>query len=225
MLIQVIGEMLPSSMAVTLSPFPIIAIVLLLGTPKAKANGLAFTAGWMVGLAALTAIVVFLVRESDDTESTSYILLEVFRIVAGSAMILLAAKKWKTRPRRGEEAVLPGWMSSIESSNPKRSLVLGLTLSAINPKNFALTASGTAFIAQAGLHGTDAIAPAIVFVMLSSVSVLAAVGTFLIGGERSKEPLDAVKQFMLDNNNVIMMIVLLVLGSKILGDGLAQLGR
>jgi hypothetical protein len=35
--------------------------------------------------------------------------------------------------------------------------------------------------------------------------------------------LAAAKQFMTDNNAVIMMVLLLVIGAKILGDGLAGL--
>jgi hypothetical protein len=34
-------------------------------------------------------------------------------------------------------------------------------------------------------------------------------------------PLDAIKRFMSDNNAVIMMVVLLLFGAKLLGDGLA----
>ena len=40
--------------------------------------------------------------------------------------------------------------------------------------------------------------------------------------ERDAGPLAAVKQFMADNNAVIMMVVLLLLGAKLLGDGLAD---
>jgi hypothetical protein len=45
-----------------------------------------------------------------------------------------------------------------------------------------------------------------------------------VGGERAAAPLEPLRQFMVDNNAVIMMIVLLLLGAKILGDGLTGLG-
>jgi hypothetical protein len=44
-----------------------------------------------------------------------------------------------------------------------------------------------------------------------------------VGGERSVAPLESVKQFMIANNNVIMMIILLILGAKVLGDGISGL--
>ena len=47
---QAIGEILPLAVGVALSPIPIIAIILMLGTPRARSNGPAFALGWLVGL-------------------------------------------------------------------------------------------------------------------------------------------------------------------------------
>jgi hypothetical protein len=63
----------------------------------------------------------------------------------------------------------------------------------------------------------------VVFVVLASSSVLGAVLFRTVGGQRAAAPLESVKQFMLANNAVIMMVVLLVLGAKILGDGLGAI--
>ena len=46
---------------------------------------------------------------------------------------------------------------------------------------------------------------------------------YLVAGERATRPLAAIKRFMSDNNAVIMMVVLLLLGTKLFGDGLADL--
>ena len=46
---------------------------------------------------------------------------------------------------------------------------------------------------------------------------------YLVDAKRAARPLEAVKRFMSDNNAVIMMVVLLLLGAKLLGDGLAVL--
>ena len=64
-----------------------------------------------------------------------------------------------------------------------------------------------------------------VFTALGSITVAGSVVFYLLAGERAARPLGAVKQFMADNNAVIMMVVLLLLGAKLLGDGLADLWR
>ena len=63
------------------------------------------------------------------------------------------------------------------------------------------------------------------FIVIGSVTVAGSVLVFLIDADRAARPLSAVRQFMSDNNAVIMMVVLLLLGAKLLGDGLGDLWR
>lgn len=90
------------------------------------------------------------------------------------------------------------------------------------PKNLALVVAGAAAIAQAGLDATDTAIAVAVFVVLSSVVVAGAVLAYLLDAERAERPLAALRRFMSDNNAVIMMVLLLVLGAKLLGDGLGD---
>lgn len=224
MLTSAIGELLPAAMAVALSPFPIIAIVLLLATPTARANGAAFTLGWLVGLSALTTVALVVSESSDAADGTSAAWIDWLRVVGGALMIVLAFKKWRNRPRAGDVVPMPGWMKSFESATPRRALVLGLGLSAANVKNVALASSAAASITDLVADGHDVVVGGIVFVVLGSLSVLAALAFFLVGGARAAAPLDRVKEFMLANNSVIMMVILLLLGANILGNGLAAVG-
>jgi Sap, sulfolipid-1-addressing protein len=48
---QAIGEILPFAVGVALSPVPIIAVILMLVTPRARVSGPAFVVGWLTGLA------------------------------------------------------------------------------------------------------------------------------------------------------------------------------
>ena len=61
------------------------------------------------------------------------------------------------------------------------------------------------------------------FTALGSITVAGSVLFHLLAGDRAARPLAAVKQFMADNNAAIMMVVLLLLGAKLLGDGLGGL--
>ncbi|MEU7034156.1 hypothetical protein ABZ958_10800 [Streptomyces sp. NPDC046237] len=64
-----------------------------------------------------------------------------------------------------------------------------------------------------------------VFVLLGSCTVLGAVAVEFAGGRRAGALLDGVRRFMVANSTVIMVIVLLLLGADVLGDGLAGIGR
>ena len=61
---DVIGSILPLAIAVTISPIPIIAEILLLFTKKPVANAATYLAGFMVGIAGVLAILVAIADRS-----------------------------------------------------------------------------------------------------------------------------------------------------------------
>ena len=221
MLNDAIGDLLPSAIAVALSPIPIVGVVVVLGGQRARTAGPAFALGWIAGLLAVSVIVVLLVGSGSDPDGddpgVSWLKLGI-----GVLFVLMAAKQWTKRPKPGEEPETPGWMRTIDSATPARAALLGAALSGANPKNLALTLTAAASIAEAGLDGTDTAIAIAVFVALGSVTVAGAVLFYLVAGDRAERPLAAVKQFMSDNSAVIMMVVLLLLGAKLIGDGLAD---
>ncbi len=220
MLNGAIGDLLPSAVAVALSPIPIVAIVVVLGASHARTSGPAFALGWIAGLAAVSVVVVLLVGSGSDADSDDPGL-DWLKIAIGVVFLGMAANYWRKRPKEGQAPEEPGWMATIDRATPARAAVLGLALSGANPKNLALTLTAAASIAEAGLDGTDTAIAVAVFVALGSATVAGSVLFYLVAGERAARPLATVKQFMSDNNAVIMMLVLLLLGAKLLGDGLA----
>jgi len=220
---EAIGDLLPSAFAVALSPIPIVAVVLVLGGRHARTAGPAFAGGWIAGLLAVSFIVILVLGTGNDPDSGAATGVDWFKVAIGSVFILMAANQWRKRPKSGQEPELPGWMATIDTATPPRAGLLGIALSGANPKNLALTLAASASIAEAGLdRGGTAIAIT-VFVAIGSLTVAGAVLFYLVSPTRAARPLAAVKQFMSDNNVVIMMIVLLLIGAKLLGDGLAVL--
>ena len=57
---QAIGGSLALAVGIALSPIPIIAVVLMLTSQKARVNGPAFVLGWLIGLGVVGAIVLAL---------------------------------------------------------------------------------------------------------------------------------------------------------------------
>jgi len=185
-----IGDLLPLAAAVALSPIPIIAVILMLGTPRARTTAPPRRVDWL-------------------------------QLLLGLLFLVMAARQWKKRPAEGEEAVLPDWMTSVDHFTAGKSLVLGLALSGANPKNLALTAAAAASIAQAGLTGGEDVVAIAAFVVLGSLTVAGSVLYYVIAPDRAAGPLASIKAFMSAHNAVIMMVVLLLLGAKLIGTGLA----
>src|SRR6266487_941167 len=102
---KAIGDILPLAIGVAISPVPIIAIVLMLGTPRARATGPAFAVGWVLGLTAVGTIMLVIASGSATSETGSpETWVSVLKLVLGALFLLLAAKQWRSRPAPGEEA-------------------------------------------------------------------------------------------------------------------------
>jgi threonine/homoserine/homoserine lactone efflux protein len=219
-----IGQILPFAVVVALSPIPIIGVVLMLGTPRARSNGPAFILGWLLGLTVVGAIVLAVASGANASESgepASWV--GVLKLVLGAVLLLLAVKQWRGRPRGDANAALPGWMRTIDHFTPGRALAMGVALSAINPKNLVLTIGATTAIAQTGISTGDKAIALAVFVLLATLGTGIPVAIYFFMGERATRMLDELKNWMGHNNAAIMTVILLVIGAKLLGDGISAL--
>jgi threonine/homoserine/homoserine lactone efflux protein len=221
---EAIGQMLPAAVGVALSPLPIVAVVLMLVSRRGRVNGPAFVLGWIAGLAVLGAIVLSAssgADASDGGQPATWV--SVLKLVLGALMLLVALKQWRGRPRDPSEVTTPKWMSALDTFTPVKAVGAGGLLSGLNPKNTLLAIGGAAAIAGTGIPaGEQAVAYAI-FVVIATVGVGAPVVVSLVMGDRSRALLDSLKNWMGANNAVIMAVLLLVLGTKLIGDGISGL--
>ena len=219
-----IGQVLTFSVGVALSPVPIIAVVLMLGTPRARSNGPAFIGGWLLGLAVVGTIVLVASSSADASESGEPAeWLSVLKLVLGALLLLVALRQWRGRPRGDADAALPGWMRMIDRFKPQRAAALGVALSAINPKNLLLTVGAAAAIAQTGAGtGQQAVALA-VFVLIGTLGPGLPVAIYFLMGQRAAHMLDDLKNWMGHHNAAIMAVLCLVIGAKLIGDGISSL--
>jgi threonine/homoserine/homoserine lactone efflux protein len=228
MLSQAIGGVLAAAVAVALSPIPIIAVILVLGTPRARSNGPAFALGWIVGLVVVSVVVLVAAHGASDPDSATSTGVNWLKLGLGLAFLSGARRQWRKRPRKGaeaEEAEMPSWMGAVDKLTPVKSLGVGGALSAVNPKNLVLTAAAAASIAQAGVSVGGEVVAVAVFVVISSITVAGAVLFFLVASDRAAAPLAKLKDFMAEHNGAIMAVLFLVLGAKLIGDGLGGVWR
>ena len=78
-------------------------------------------------------------------------------------------------------------------------------------------------VAQAGLSAGEDVVAIIVFVVIASLTVAGPVVAYLLMGRKAEHALSSIKDWMTENNATIMIVLFLVLGVKIIGDGIAGL--
>ncbi|MFF7126153.1 GAP family protein [Streptomyces sp. NPDC008240] len=213
--------MLGLAAGVAVSPLPIIALIIVLATPRGRLNGLVFVTGWVVGLSALGAVVLAVGgQEKADTHGHPADWVGVLKLVLGVALALFGLRLWRHRPADVTQAQLPKWMAAIDSFTAVKIFLLALLLSAGNLKNAPLTIAAAASISSSGLPVGEQIATLAIFVVIASAGMLVPLGVFLVMGERAKNTLGNWKEWAARHNMAIMAVLFFVFGLKLLGDGI-----
>jgi len=221
---QAIGQVLPLAIGVSLSPIPIIGVVVMLSTPRARWNGPAFLVGWVVGMAAVGTIVLVLSGGADagsDGQPSHGV--SIAKLAIGVALLFVASRQWRGRPRAGEEAAMPKWMREVDHFRAPRAVGLGVLLSAANPKNLLLVVAAAAAIAGTGAPADEQAVALAVFVVLGTIGPAAPVVLYFAMRDRSRRMLDELKAWMAHNNAAIMAVICLVIAAKLIGDGISGL--
>jgi threonine/homoserine/homoserine lactone efflux protein len=221
---EAIGQVLSFGVGVALSPVPIIAVVLMLATPKGRVNGPAFLAGWIVGIAALGTIVLLVSSgASASNGGTPATWVSILKIVLGALLVLLAIHQWRGRPRGDARPELPAWMRTIDTFTPVRSAGMAALLSAVNPKNLLLVVGAAAAIAQTGSGPVDQAVALVVFTVIATLGVGAPVAIYFLAGDRATRMLGELHDRMTRENATIMAVICLVIGAKLIGDAISAL--
>ena len=214
---EAIGGFLPYAVGVAISPIPIAGVLLMLVSKRARTNGPMFLLGWLVGLTAVGVVVLLLpgLETGGGEPSTAA---GIAKGVLGLLLLFVGIRAWRSRPAAGEEAKMPGWMEKIDAMNGPAAMGIAVLLSAVNPKNLLLAVGATATIAASGLTTSREYIALAVFVFIASLTILVPVLGYLIMGERGEQTMLAAKDWLVQNNQTVMAVLLIVISAAMIGD-------
>ena len=219
---QAIGGSLPLAVGIALSPIPIIAVVLMLTSRKARVNGPVFVLGWLIGLGVVGAIVLALAGQGGaSTSGSPATWVSWVKVALGILLLLVAVRQFRSRPHEGDEPQMPKWMTTIDKTSPLAALGLAAALSGANPKNLLLAVGGAAAIAQTGISGSQQAIAYAVFAAVATLGVGIPVVIYFAMGARSGKLLAGLKNWMSQHNAVIMTVLCVIIAAKLIGDGIS----
>nr|WP_308801048.1 GAP family protein [Streptomyces polyasparticus] len=117
----------------------------------------------------------------------------------------------------------PGWMRAIDTFTPAKSAGLAALLSGANPKNLVLAIGGAASIASSPASAGGKAVAGVLFVLIGSLCVPLPLLVYVFGGAKSERVLGSWTAWMAEHNAAIMTVVLVVLGTKYVGDAISGL--
>jgi threonine/homoserine/homoserine lactone efflux protein len=218
---DVLGQILPLAVAVSISPVQIIAVILLLFSERPTANAAALVAGFVVGVAGVLTLLVLVASTQDlAAGSDSSTGVGWGRLVLGALLVVAAVRKFRGRPGPDDPPSMPSWMEGIQSFSPGRSLVTGLALGAVNPKMVAMALAAAATIATAGLSAGDDATVIAVYTVIAAIGVTAPLVVAVAMGDRSGPVLDGWRDWLARHNTAVMSVLFLVFGVVLIGEGL-----
>lgn len=213
---SVLAELIPLGLVIALSPLSIIPAVLALHTDRPRPTGLAFLAGWLLGLGALVSIFVVasdLVGSLDNPPSWASWL----RLVVGATLILLGAYKWVTR-NKSEHS--PAWMRKLSGLNPGRALATAAVLAVVNPKVLLICIAAGLAIGTAGIGRVHAWLSVVYFVAVAGSTVILPILAYAVTGERLASPLTRVKEWMEQQHATLVAAIVVLIGMMLLYKGI-----
>jgi threonine/homoserine/homoserine lactone efflux protein len=214
-----LGELIPLALVVALSPVSIIpAVVLVLHTDRPRPTGLAFMAGWLAGLAMLTAVFVAVPHLVDGLDESPPWMPWV-RIGLGVLLVVAAIGRWLTRTRTTRP---PAFLDRLSKITPAGAGIIGFGLVVANPKVLVMNAAAGLIIGTAAAGAMVWVAVAF-YTALAGSTVIAPILAYVVAGERVDGQLERARNWMQHEHAAATAVILLVVGVVLAYTGIRAL--
>ena len=208
------------ALVVSLSPLSIIPAVLVLQAPRPRPSSLAFLSGWVLSLAALTALSIAASGALGGLHKSPPTWASWLRVVLGSLLIVFGIYRWFTRRRHSDS---PAWMRSFATISPPRAGITGAVLAVVRPDVSLLCVAAGLAIGSAGLGVASVWIAVAVFVVAAASSVAIPILAYAVAGDRLDDTLARLKDWMERNNEALLAGILVVIGLMVLYNGIHAL--
>jgi len=220
---EAIGSILALAAGVAISPLPIMAVILILFTPKARTNGPAFAAGWVLGLAAVAAVTLVIFDPQNFTDEAPTNVAAALHLALGVLLLWLGVRRWRHRPGPGELPTPPKWMSGLATLRTLQAVGLAALLAGLNPKNTVLTISAAVSVAQHELGGGETAAVMAIYIAIASLTVATPVALLVFAPTKAQPILDRWRTGLMEHGVIVGVTLFFVFGALLVGKGIAEL--
>ena len=216
------GQLLPIALAAAVSSVPITLTILILLSPKRNRLAIPFLIGWVVGMAVVVGLSALGAAALPIRSlRTSQKAIGIAEIIVGAGLLVIALLTWR-RAAKGAAASRSRWLDSVDKLGPVTALGLALVLN-LRPKGLLLGAAAGLAVAGARLNGTDAVIVIVIYLALASSTVTVPIIATLASPTRMQPRLVSARDWLDRNGGHITVVVLLMVGLVILGDGFTRM--
>jgi hypothetical protein len=212
------------AIGVALSPLPIVAVLIILLTKRARVGSLVFSAAWVMGNATAIALAIAFAGNINVPRVGLDLPAE------GLATVLLGiglfATAWLSRRQRWhseDPQATPKWVEAVDGLSPMGGAVVAFSNALTSPKNLALAIAAGVTIRAATEVPTEIVASSLLYIAIASLTIVIPVAVYLVAGKRAEPILARWKQRVTSRAAVVMEIGLFVFGLGLALKGLYNL--
>ncbi|MCF6466824.1 hypothetical protein FAF44_00115 [Nonomuraea sp. MG754425] len=214
------ADMLPYTLGLIVSPFPVVAVIALLISANGRAKALLFEVTWLVMSWVVLLALIALLGAIGLTGHARSSWLGWTSLVIGMLLLVMAVvgTSRATRRRRGEAPQVPRWIAAMDTMTTPKIIGVAALLIVANPVNLASLAGGALAASQEPLPFGPQLILAALFVVIGSIGVLTPYATALTSG--GEQRLQRMRGWLIRHNGALSLLLILVFGVLFLAKGL-----
>jgi hypothetical protein len=202
------------------SPVSVVTVIVLLSMPAGRLRALAFLCGWLLALALIGTIMIFVLNGQDfgSRSSTPSRAASALEVLLGSLLLIWAVVAYRRRePSSGGQST-PKWLERIEGTHWLLALAVGALM-----LSYGLTLAAASEILKAEVSRLDAAVAIVIFALTSIVTVAAPIVAVVAAPERSEQRLAAWKAWLLGNSRAVALVTLMIVAAFLIVRGIHDL--
>ncbi len=217
---EALTKSFPMAMGIALSPAPILAIIMLLMTRRAKFIAPFFLFGWLVGIQIVGTFIIFMpgviANHGGMSDTTG-----TMKIILGIVLLMLIFPIHKKKKSQGEKERVPKIFNKLDGFGMLKVFLIGFVFSGLSIKNIALSASGAAHIHTTSLIDYfETLMAVFYFSLMSSFTLIIPILIYMIVPKKAEISLLLLRNWLVKHHWDIAMVMLLVSGILLFSIGM-----
>jgi Sap-like sulfolipid-1-addressing protein len=202
------------------SPVSVVTVIVLLSMPSGRRRALAFLCGWLIAIALIGALMIFVLHGQDfsSRSSTPSRALSALEVLLGSLLLIWAVVAYRRRePSKGGQST-PKWLDRIQQTHWLIAIAVGAVM-----LSYGLSLAAASEILKANVSRVDAGLAVAVFALTSILTIAAPIVVALAAPDRAARRLEAWKAWLLGNSRAVALVVLMIVAAAVVVRGIHDL--
>jgi Sap, sulfolipid-1-addressing protein len=198
------------------SPVSVVTVIVLLSMPFGRRRAIAFLCGWLIALAAIGTIMVFVLHGQDfgSRSSTPSRAASALEVVLGSILLIWAVVAYRRREPSSGGRSTPKWLGRIQETHWLLAAAVGALM-----LSYGLSLAAASEILKANVSRLDAGVALAVFAVTSMITVAAPIVAVVAAPERAAQRLATWKAWLLGNSRAVALVVLMIVAALLITRG------